>query len=202
MPNEIPNSRHFSDSSAQRIQSGWGFLLWWYPNTNTATEITYKHINRLGTKVALSTLIQNILIFIQVLASIISCYRINHSLTRLFFGWVQKGPPGLCYLLHGIWSKNAWHSKREKICGTWELTENWICASWLMEISNDSNWGSRLVNWIMPDKYYTHTSNLGSSQEKNPNSCLWWSSVWEITENTTEQHGAESLYQISTEKLF
>lgn len=35
-----------------------------------------------------------------------------------------------------------------------------------MEISNDSKWGSRLVAWIILDKYYTHTSDPGYSQLK------------------------------------
>lgn len=123
--NEMPNSCHLCDSSAQGIQSGWGScLLWWHPNADTATEIAYKHINRLGTKVALSTLIQTILIFMQVLASIISCCMIYQSLVHLFFCWLQKGPPGLRYLVHAIRSKNASCSKREKICGTWELKQN------------------------------------------------------------------------------
>lgn len=116
-----------------------------------------KHISRLGTKVVFSTLIQTVLIFVQVLASVISCYTTRHGLVHLFFCWVQKGPPGLHCLFHGIWSKNTWHRKWENISGTWELKENQICTSCLMKISNDSKWGSRRVSCIILDKYTTPT---------------------------------------------
>lgn len=52
-----------------------------------------------------------------------------------------------------------WHPRAERKLNLCKLPDR---------ISNDSKWGSRLVNWIMLDKYYSHTLNLGCSPEKNP----------------------------------